>query len=89
MRGTVKLGGGNVMVLGCMAWHGVGKLELIDETTNANLYIDILDQNSKSLAKKLRLGRNFVFQQDKDPKHTAKKTPTFFDENQRQNARQK
>ena len=46
-----------------------------------NFYVDILDRNLKSSAKKLSLGSNFVFQQDNDPKHTAKKTQTFFDEN--------
>ena len=51
MRGTVKHGGGNVMVWGCMVWHGVGKLEFINETTNANIYIDILEKNLKSSAK--------------------------------------
>ena len=64
-----------------MAWHRAGKLEFIDETMNANLYIYILDQNLKSSAKKLRLGSNFMFQQDNDSKHTGKKTQTFFDEN--------
>ena len=40
-RGTVKHGGGNIMVWGSMAYNGVGKLHFIDETMNADLYINI------------------------------------------------
>ena len=80
-RGTIKHGGGSVMLWGCMAWNGVGKLEFTDETMNADLYNNILKRNLKSSAKSLRLGNSFLFQQDNDPKHTAKKTKTFFDEN--------
>ena len=69
------------MLWGCMAWNGVGKLEFIDETMNADLYNNILKRNLKSSAKSLRLGNSFLFQQDNDPKHTAEKTKTFFDEN--------
>ena len=57
------------------------KLEFIDETMNADLYNNILKRNLKSSAKSLRLGNSFLFQQDNDPKHIAKKTKTFFDEN--------
>ena len=65
-----------------MIWHDIGKTEFIDETMNASLYIVLLGQNLKSSAKKLRLGNNFVFQQNNDTKHTAKKTQAFFDENE-------
>jgi transposase len=81
MRETVKHGGGSVMLWGCMAWNGVGKLEFIDETMNANLYKNILKRNLKSSAKKLSQGNTFLFQQDNDPKHTAKKTKSFLYEN--------
>ena len=40
-----------------------------------------MKQNLKSSAKKFRLGNSFLFQQENNPKHTAKKTKTFFDEN--------
>ena len=80
-RGTFKHNGGSVMLWGCMAWNGVGKLEFINETMNADLYNSILKRNLKSSAKKLRLGNSFLFQQDNDPKYTAKINKTFFDEN--------
>lgn len=80
MRGTVKYGGGNIMVWGSMAWNGVGKIEFLpDDRMNAEMYTDILKRNLKSSARKLRLGPNFVFQQDNDPKHTARLTKVFFE----------
>ena len=36
------------------------------------LYREILDENLLQSAQGLKLGRRFTFQQDKDPKHTAK-----------------
>ncbi|GFT68092.1 transposable element Tcb1 transposase [Trichonephila clavipes] len=36
------------------------------------LYIDILNNNLNETAKKLGLDGNFIFQQDNDPKHTAR-----------------
>ncbi|XDV28874.1 hypothetical protein PO909_032071 [Leuciscus waleckii] len=39
---------------------------------NAAKYRDILDENLLQSALDLRLGRRFTFQQDNDPKHTAK-----------------
>ncbi|KAI3360341.1 hypothetical protein L3Q82_014656 [Scortum barcoo] len=41
---------------------------------NAAMYRDILDENLLQSALDLRLGRRFIFQQDNDPKHTAKIT---------------
>uniref|UniRef100_A0AAZ3S565 Uncharacterized protein n=1 Tax=Oncorhynchus tshawytscha TaxID=74940 RepID=A0AAZ3S565_ONCTS len=35
---------------------------------------DILDENPLQSAQNLRLGERFTFQQDNDPKHTAKTT---------------
>ncbi|GFU95028.1 transposable element Tcb1 transposase [Trichonephila clavipes] len=69
---TVKHGGGSVMVWGCMASNRVGNLVFIDGIIGHKLYIDILNNNLKETAKKLGLDRNFIFQQDNDPKHTAR-----------------
>ena len=44
-------------------------------------YIQILDENLKESAEKLQLGDNWKFQQDNDPKHTAKVVQKWFKEN--------
>ncbi len=71
MHATVKHGGGKVLVWGCMAGAGVGKLVFIDQIMNANVYINVLRHNLKASAAQLNMEKSFVFQQDNDPKHTA------------------
>ncbi len=48
---------------------------------NAAKYRDILDENLLQSAQDLRLGRKFTFQQDNDPKHTAKITKEWLHNN--------
>ena len=43
VTGTVKFGGGSVMVWGCMAWNGVGKSSRIDRKMNGDIYVSILN----------------------------------------------
>ncbi|GFS60845.1 transposable element Tcb1 transposase [Trichonephila clavipes] len=70
---TVKHGG-SVLVWGCMAANGVGKLCFIDGIMTARAYINILRHNLQSSAQRLGLGTSFVLQQDNDPKYTANLT---------------
>ena len=42
---TVKHGGGNVMVWGCMSNAGVGELYFIEGNMNSNMYCEILQQS--------------------------------------------
>ena len=58
--------------MGCFSVEGTGRLVKIDGTTNGAKYRQILDENLLQSANDLRLG--FTFQQDNDPKHTAKAT---------------
>ncbi|KAL0190227.1 hypothetical protein M9458_012925, partial [Cirrhinus mrigala] len=69
---TVKHGGGSIMLWGCFSAAGTGRLVAIEGKMNAAKYRDILDENLLQSAQDLRLGRRFTFQQDNDPKHTAK-----------------
>ena len=78
MKGTVKFGRGNIMFWGSIAWKGVGKLAFVDSKMDATLYREILKSNLKPSAQKLRLR---IFQQDNDPKHTAKETTKCFSDN--------
>lgn len=68
---TVKHGGGNVMVWGCMAANGVGKLQFIDTTMDKFQYLNILNENLKPSVNKLGLQDVYCFQHDNNPKHTA------------------
>lgn len=77
IKSTVKFGGGSIMVWGCFSSRGFGKLVLIDGIMDKYKYVDIL--NDGLMASVDMLGHeNFIFQQDNDPKHTAKHTKEFF-----------
>ena len=78
LQKTVKHGGGNIMVWGCFAWSGVGNLVKIDGIMTADSYITILNENLEESLLKTGLENKFIFQQDNDPKHTARKTTAFF-----------
>ncbi len=78
---TVKHGGGSIMLWGCFSAAGTGRLVAIEGKMNAAKYRDILDENLLQSAKDLRLGRRFTFQQDNDPKHTAKITKEWLHNN--------
>ena len=69
---TVKHGGWNVMVLGCMRAAGIEELYFIERNMNSNMYCEILQQSMIPSLQKL--GRRAVFQHDNDSKHTSKTT---------------
>ena len=65
---TVKRGG-SIMLWGCFSAAGTGRLVRIE-----GKHREILDGNLLQSAQDLRLGQRFTFQQDNNPKHTAKTT---------------
>jgi hypothetical protein len=69
---TVKHGSGSIVLWGCFAAGGTGALHKIDGFMREDNDVDILKQHLKTLVKKLKLGRNWIFQMDNDPKHTSK-----------------
>lgn len=78
LQQTVKHCGGSVIVWGCFAACGVGKIKLITETMTGKVYIDILDECLKKSVLKLGISRRYIFQQDNDPKHTCKLAQEYF-----------
>jgi hypothetical protein len=68
----VKYGGGSLMLWSYFA--GTGALVKVNSIINflflpSSKYQDILTQNLASSAKRLTLGRKWIFQQDNNPQH--------------------
>ncbi len=78
---TVKYGGGSVMVWGCFAASGPGRLAVINGTMNSAVYQKILKDNVRPSVRDLKLKRTWVLQQDNDPKHTSKSTSEWLKKN--------
>lgn len=69
------------MVWGCFARKGVGNLVDIPCTMTKEVYMDILQKNLRESAERLGMRRGLIFQQDNDPKHTAKVVQKYFKDN--------
>lgn len=73
VQGTVKFGGGNIKVWACFSWYGPGYITKIDDTMDAALYKQILQEELHESLEEWNLdGGDYVFQHDNDPKHTAR-----------------
>ena len=65
------------MVWGCFSADGVGAIHRIEGIMDKEVYLDILTTVAIPSAITLR-GSDFCFQQDNDPKHTAKIVTEFL-----------
>ncbi|KAI4882745.1 hypothetical protein NFI96_026283 [Prochilodus magdalenae] len=61
--------------------RGTGALHKIDGIMRKEHYVEILKQHLKTSARKLKLGRKWIFQMDNDPKHTAKLVTKWLKDN--------
>uniref|UniRef100_A0A803JMP8 Transposase Tc1-like domain-containing protein n=1 Tax=Xenopus tropicalis TaxID=8364 RepID=A0A803JMP8_XENTR len=77
-QNTVKHGGGNILLWGCFSAKGTGQLIRINGKMDGAMYREILNDNLLPSARKLKMGRGWVFQHDNDPKHTAKATKEWL-----------
>ncbi|KAG2470074.1 TCB1 transposase, partial [Polypterus senegalus] len=77
----VKHDGGSIMLWGCFSAAGTGRLVRIKGKMTAAIYRDILDENLLQSTLDHRLGRRFIFQQHNDPKHTAKISKEWLQDN--------
>jgi Transposase/DDE superfamily endonuclease len=76
---TVKFGGGSIMIWGCILWDGPGFACRIDGTMDAELYVQILeDELLQSIGYYGKDMEDIIFQQDNDPKHTSKRAKNWF-----------
>ena len=78
MAPTVKHGGGSIMLWWCFSAVGTGRLVRNEGKMNGAKYREILDENLLQSVQDLRLRRRFTFQQNNDPKHTAKSTQDWL-----------
>jgi transposase len=80
MTGTVKHGGGSVMVYGAFSAYGVGPLLKIDGIMDGLMFKDILEKHAVPYGKN-KLPRGWVMQMDNDPKHRSKVVSKWVQDN--------
>ena len=81
VEGTVKFGGGNLLLWGCMAWDGVGYATRIEGKIDVDLYVSIMEdelQQTLELCGKLLM--MWYFSRIMTP-NTSKKAKKWFENN--------
>ena len=79
VQGTFKFGAGSLMMWGCMSWEGVGYATKIEGKMDADLFVEILEDELQGTLEYYNLKpKEVIFQQDNDPKHTCKKAKEWF-----------
>lgn len=82
VSGTVKFGGGSLMLWGCMTAQGVGYASRINGRMDAQLYTEILgDEFLQTLGNYKLDVDEIILQQDNDPKHTSRIARKWFEDN--------
>ena len=83
VTGTVKFGGGHLMMWGCLTSKGVGLACRIDGAMDAPLYVSILEDELQQTMEYYGLEKGeTIFQQDNDPKHKSRIATQWFEDNE-------
>ena len=69
---TYKHGAGSIMLWGCFAASGSGALKKVNGIMKKEDFLQILQENLKSSARRLGFGCRWVFQWDIDPNTNIK-----------------
>jgi hypothetical protein len=77
---SVKRHDEKIMVWGSFAAHGVGVLHMVEGIMTKEVYLNVLNDAMIPSADMLFDRENWIFQQDNDPKHTAKVVKAYFEE---------
>jgi transposase len=81
VKGTVKFGGGSLMVWGCIGWNGVVVFSEVEGRMDAEQYVAILEQGLLQSMEESGIPQDdIIFQQDNDPKHTSRRAQRWFEE---------
>uniref|UniRef100_A0A1I7XRQ5 DDE_3 domain-containing protein n=1 Tax=Heterorhabditis bacteriophora TaxID=37862 RepID=A0A1I7XRQ5_HETBA len=75
---TIKHGGGSVMVWAAFNRNGPGPFHIAEGIMDSTSYIRILEDNLLPYVRSQRLGRDWIFQQDNDPKHSSNATKRWL-----------
>jgi len=80
VKGTVKFGGGGLMMWACATSQGVGYACRIDGGLDGQLYTHILDDEFLQTLEYYGLEKDeIIFQQDNDSKHTSRLARRWFE----------
>lgn len=71
IKATSKHAGGSIKVWAWFAARGTGGLQKVNGILKKDDYLEILQENLKSSARRLGLGCSWVFQQEHYPKHAS------------------
>jgi transposase len=85
VKGTVKHGGGSVMVWGCITSMGPGYLCKVQGNMDQSLYKQILEDELVNTMQWYQMSpSSVIFQHDNDPKHSASSIKAYLSQQQYQ-----